>query len=213
MESDAGSDEGEEPSGAGELPASGELDEILAEYVLRKTSSIRVMRPPEVVFAAMQDLQPSDMPVAAFLGRLNAPGRAAAPESSRIPGQGPRSAAFAFADPSERYGWVTLVHEAPRRIVVGLVGKFWRMDLGVRRMDSREEFLQFSDPGYAKIVFEQRLESLRRGTRILAETRIAVTDPASARQFRWYWRAMGIGAHLTIRSLLHGIKRRAKRMP
>jgi hypothetical protein len=100
-----------------------------------------------------------------------------------------------------------------REVVFGVVGKFWRFDGGLRRLD-RDSFLAFAEDGYVKGAWNLRVEPLEDGaTKLSTETRIMCFGNPARRKFRLYWLLVGPFSGLIRRSLLHGVRARAERSP
>ena len=101
--------------------------------------------------------------------------------------------------------WVTTnVYERPRdEIALGLVGKFWRPVIPFAKV-SRDEFCDFSEPGYAKTVYSLSVRKHDdRRTLLSGVMRTATTDDQARKWFRRY-RALGVGsgAHILVSGLL-----------
>ena len=111
----------------------------------------------------------------------------------------------------EEAGWVKLAEQPRVELVSGLVGKFWQRDYGVERV-SPEEFAGFDRPGFAKVAVSLSVRPYGEGRTLLTyETRTATTDEEARRRFRRYWRVVGIGANLLMRTALRLIKEEAER--
>ncbi len=88
-------------------------------------------------------------------------------------------------------GFVLLAEAEPEEVVLGVVGKLWRLDSSVERILS-EEFKEFDAPGYAKATLNFTVDEIGPDSCIVAtETRIACTDAASKQRFGLYWRLIG----------------------
>jgi hypothetical protein len=120
-----------------------------------------------------------------------------------------RSVRGRILDQFVRSGFVVL-HDAPRQVVLGAVGRFWQLSGGVRRIDA-SEFPGFAEPGYAKAVFELRAEARGEGTWLVTETRVLATDEHARRRFRRYWRFVHPGSAAIRLAWLRAIRRRAER--
>jgi len=97
-----------------------------------------------------------------------------------------------------------------REVVFGVVGKFWRFDGGLRRLD-RDSFLAFAEDGYVKGAWNLRVEPAEGSGSVLStETRIACFGAAARRKFRLYWSFVGPFSGLIRRALLRGVRRRAE---
>jgi len=107
-------------------------------------------------------------------------------------------------------GFVILGEEPGSEIVLGVTGRFWRVGGELRRVGP-DEFSSFSEPGYAKAVWNFRVEALEGGlSQVSTETRVATTDPAAHRAFRRYWLVVGPFSGLIRRRALGLIKKRAE---
>ena len=109
-----------------------------------------------------------------------------------------------------RVGFVFLGEEPGREIVFGVTGRFWRVRGGLRRVGPNE-FFSFSEPGYAKAVWNFSVEALDGGlSQVSTETRVATTDPESGIAFRRYWLVVGPFSGLIRRRALGLIKKSAE---
>jgi hypothetical protein len=107
-------------------------------------------------------------------------------------------------------GFVPLGERAPRELVLGAVGQFWRPTAPRARVDA-VDFVAFAEPGYAKVAWDFRLADEARGTRLTTETRIVCTDAASRRRFRLYWRVIRPFSGLLRLALLRAVAREVTR--
>ena len=171
------------------------LDRQLPEFDARLFAAVVVDAPPERAYAAVRSLEPDDVaqdfPLMRVLGRLRAlPARL----SSGDPGPDTMSA-------DEASDAFVVLDEAPgTEFVVGMVGKFaTARQLEFRRIEPAE-FAGFAEPGYGKAAVNFRVEPYGEGRSVLTtETRTRMTDPASATQFRRYWRVVGPFAGVIMR--------------
>ena len=177
-----------------------QLDQVLPEYEVSMVEDRIVHAPPSRVFETFEKLKVSDMRLAKFLAVVrNLGNRADTSEEQPL-----------LTEEIRRFGWVSLLEDPGREVIGGLVGQVWRRDFGVVNVSDRDAFLQFQEPGYAKIVVSYRFDAIPEGTRMVSETRVHCTDELAAQRFRWYWRVIRIGAHLTVRSGLSATKRLAE---
>jgi len=109
-------------------------------------------------------------------------------------------------------GVVPLGERPDREIVTGAVGRFWRI-VGneAAPVQSRAEFVAFSEPGYAKAAIAFTVFSEREGTRVRTETRVVGTSAKATRLLRRYWFLIRPGSDAIRRSWLAAIRRRAVR--
>jgi hypothetical protein len=111
-------------------------------------------------------------------------------------------------------GFLVLVEEPGRELVLGTVNRYWPSAAGPAspRLADAREFVAFSRPDYAKVAFNLRIEDRGGGRcRVTTETRILGTDPSAGRKFAAYWRVIYPGSAIIRRSLLDAIRRRAER--
>ncbi|MGH9367501.1 MAG: hypothetical protein ACRD3M_07490 [Thermoanaerobaculia bacterium] len=117
-----------------------------------------------------------------------------------------------FAERLERFGFVVLERVEGRELVLGIAGRFWRPDGGLRRL-TREQFLAFAEEGSAKAAWN--VEVLPRGadrTELSTETRVACFGAAARRKFRAYWALIEPFSGLTRRAMLRGIRRQVAKL-
>ena len=107
-------------------------------------------------------------------------------------------------------GFIQLAEQTDREIVFGVVGRFWKLtqNAPLRTVRNRDDFTAFAKPGYAKAATSFLVRAEGSGSRVITETRIRTTDPASARSFRRYWRVVRPGSGLIRRSWLAALRRR-----
>jgi hypothetical protein len=108
-------------------------------------------------------------------------------------------------------GWRVLAEEPGRRIVVGAVTQPWHADVTFRGLPP-EEFADFAEPGYAKIVWTLEAIPLTPSTsRFRTETRVVTTDARARARFRRYWAVCSPGILLIRRASLGLVKADAER--
>jgi hypothetical protein len=102
-------------------------------------------------------------------------------------------------------GFMILGEEPKRELVIGVVGRFWRPDSGIERIDPKG-FDGFVRPGFAKGALNFTVSERGPARTLLAtETRVLCTDDAARRKFRLYWRVVGpfsgVIRHLMLRQV------------
>ncbi len=114
--------------------------------------------------------------------------------------------------PSDQGGWVLLGDRPRDEIALGLVGKFWRPIIAYAKV-TREEFRDFSEPGYAKTIYSLSVQPLDEGRTLLTGVmRTATTDEQARKWFRRYWTlGVGSGAHILVNGLLDVTRDMAER--
>lgn len=98
-----------------------------------------------------------------------------------------------------------LLEERPgNEFVLGLIGRFWRSRrIGVRSIPAHE-FKSYQPQGYAKAVWDFRVERTEEGACLLStETRVYCPDDVTRRMFGFYWFFVGSFSGLIRRLLLH----------
>jgi hypothetical protein len=183
------------------------IDEHLAAFRWRERHAIEVAAPVADVYAATRTVTAAEIPVARQLTWVRSlPGRAL---GRRAP---PPATTQPVLDDILRSGFVLLGEEPGREIVVGIVGRFWQACPVHATLDEPSAFGGFDEPGWAKAAMNFTVEPLDGGrTRLATETRIAATDPASARRFALYWALVRPGSGLIRRAWLRAVAKRATR--
>jgi hypothetical protein len=182
------------------------LDEVLPHFDASERHDIVVAAPPEVVFDAVKDVTVRDVrlltPLMALRGLPRLVKRRRRPR--RLPSSAPVLGRLL------EVGFVQLGERPGAEIAVGAVGRFWR-PAGNRpvTVPTRDEFLSFSEPGYAKAVMAFLVRPEGDGSRLVTETRIVGTSPDATRAFLRYWRLIRPGSGAIRRSWLAAIRRRA----
>jgi hypothetical protein len=107
-------------------------------------------------------------------------------------------------------GFVKLGEEPGVELVLGVVGRFWRLNSGLHPI-SAADFASFDEPGYAKAVLNFKVHD-RPGAsvRISTETRIVATDDDARKKFLRYWRLIGPFSGFIRTRMLAVIKRDAE---
>ena len=182
------------------------LDEFLPDYDVNEVHSTRVAAPPEAVLAAAREVTPREVPLLVVLMALRRLPAAIGRRSRR----GRRALDTPLLDEFTRGGFVLLA-DRPDELVLGVVGRFWTPDGGVRRL-AAAEFAGFDEPGFAKAVVNFHASAVPGGSLVTTETRIRTTDEAARRSFRRYWRVVMPGSAAIRRAWLRAIRKRAERI-
>jgi hypothetical protein len=182
------------------------LDEVLPRYDASERHEIVVAAPPDVVFGAVKDVTVRDVRLLTPLMALRGLPRLVKRRRRlrRLPSSSPVLGRLL------EVGFVQLGERPGAEIAVGAVGRFWRpADNRPVTVPTRDEFLSFSEPGYAKAVIAFVIRPEGDGSRIVTETRIVGTSPDATRAFLRYWRLIRPGSGAIRRSWLAAIRRRA----
>jgi hypothetical protein len=101
--------------------------------------------------------------------------------------------------------------EAPRgerpgaEVALGLVGKFWRPVIEYADVTA-EDFASFSEPGFAKTVYNLAVRPLESGSLLSGLMRTTTTDDHARDWFRRYWTfGVGSGAHVLAQALIDSV--------
>ena len=174
-------------------------------FDVRSRDEIEVAASSEVTYRSVMDLDLArSLPAAVLFAIRGLP--------HLVTGKVRPSRSFRLQDVLDA-GFVILEEDAPRGLVVGAVGKFWRLDSGIVRV-TPDEFHSFDAPGFARAVLAFTVDELDRRRSLLAtETRVACTDASARRKFSLYWRAIGPFSGMIRRIMLDQVKRSAERAP
>jgi hypothetical protein len=107
-------------------------------------------------------------------------------------------------------GWIRLGERPGEELALGLVGKFWRPVIEYADV-SADAFRDFSEPGYAKTIYQLAARPLDDGTLLSGLMRTGTTDEHARRWFRRYWTfGVGSGAHVLVHALLESVREQAE---
>jgi hypothetical protein len=112
--------------------------------------------------------------------------------------------------PRAEGGWILLGEQPGSQIALGLVGKFWRPVIEYADVTA-EQFRSFSEPNFAKTVYELSVRPAEGGSLLSALMRTATTDEHARAWFRRYWTfGVGSGAHVLARALIDSVREDAE---
>jgi hypothetical protein len=107
-------------------------------------------------------------------------------------------------------GFVELAR-GERELVLGAVGKFWRLREELEPLSGGEAFRRFDAPGYAKGAMNLYAIPAGDATELVTETRVWTTDEGARRAFRPYWLLVRAAGEPIRRELLAAVARRVRR--
>jgi hypothetical protein len=164
------------------------VTDALPVYHHREHHSIWIDAPPDVALAAARETRPEDVPLVSMLFRLRGlrSGRDTPIWASM------QSRGFQLHDPQ----------------TLTLIGRPWTPGGSLR---TGEDFLSFSEPGYAKMAMDLSALPDGEGARLETETRIFLTDAAARHRFVAYWVVVRPFSGLIRRRWLRAAKQRAER--
>jgi hypothetical protein len=178
------------------------LDRRLPRWDFREVHRRRVEAPPAEALRIALELRVRDLPLSAALMALRmAPAALAA---RRLPAGGRQQLFESF----RRLGFVEL-GRSEREIVLGAVGRFWRLREQLEPLTDADAFERFDAPGYAKGALNLLALPAGGGTELVTETRVQATDERARRAFRPYWVPVRLGGGLIRRELLRAVALRA----
>ena len=179
------------------------LDDFLPEFDRREVHALTVNAPRERVWRAAREVTADEIPLLRHLMNLRTlRGRTLGGSDRLSPGR-------PVIDVMQSLGFTLVAEEPERELVAVTVGKFWRLDSGLRPVESADEFARFDEPGWARAGFNLHLAEAGQGTRLSTETRIKATDARARRLFGAYWLLIRPWSGLTRRAWLRAIARRA----
>lgn len=169
------------------------IAETMPAYDRRELHQRAVDASPTAAWDAVRDLSGDELRLMRALMRVRTLGRG-------------RQSSGTVLEGFERMGFKVVAEDPGRELVAAGIGRFWEPSGGLRRVESREHFTAFDDPGYAKVAFNFRFDDGRLST----ETRIAATDAHARRRFGLYWLLIRPGSGLIRREWLGAIAKRAE---
>ena len=200
---------GEGPGGVGQMASDDRgrvslLERFMPRFDTRSQHAIEVHAPVQAVFTAVEAVTAKEVRFLRELEFIRALPRLAA--TGRL--DGPTVDAPLLL--SFTRGAVLLGARPAEEVLAGAIGCFWRLAGNEPVVfGSPEEFLTFTEPGFAKAVVGFRLAP--RGAEVLltTETRFVATNEATQRLMSRYWRIIQPGSNLIRTEWLRAIRRRA----
>jgi hypothetical protein len=184
------------------------IDRYSPDYRFSEHHSLCVPGPAGAVYAGVKSVRFTDMPAVSRLLALRSGRIGAALRKQR---GGANRTELPVLDAAVRKGFFPLEDSAPSELVYGAIGRFWQpRGPDLVRLGAADEFLDFQEPGYAKLVLNFHIETLSdRRCRLSTQTRVAVTDGAALCKFAVYWAVIRMGSGLIRRLWLNAIAREA----
>jgi hypothetical protein len=180
------------------------IDRFLPQCDVSLEFETTVDAPAHEVYCAIREADLRDPVISALFALRELPQRLA----RRLHGQPPPAPPKVTFGTMIQHGpgWTLLAEQPDQALVVGSVGRFWEREYGGRTVTA-EEFVGFTEPGYAKLVIGFSVRPGPTGETILRyEARTLTTDDTARRTFRRYWRLIRPGVSLVMRAALHRIK-------
>jgi hypothetical protein len=178
------------------------LDRFIPSPEVSEHHQIAIHAPVDVVMAAARSLELMTSPVIRAIIRTRELALGGAPDSRPHP--------TALYDQMLSIGWVELFHEAGHEIVFGAVTQPWLAAPTFRSIPA-DQFRDFYEPGYVKIVWTLRAEPVDDKRSIFhTETRVSTTDADARERFRQYWSYVAPGVKLIRMLMLQPLRRAAE---
>ena len=178
------------------------IDRYLPVFDVSDYREARVRGEPDRAYAALRALDINRSGIVRMLFAIRAlPARLLGEPPAPVP------PAKSLLDQTLEIGWRILEERPGREIVVGAVTRPWEAVVHFRGLDP-QDFIDFEEPGFTKIVWSNRVDGSEPGFSILRlETRVLATDPVSRRRFRRYWLVVGLGIRLIRIEAIRLVKR------
>ena len=184
------------------------LDAFLPTYDFHEYHSVKVNASTGRVFTAIQELTPAELSPLIFwmLAIRDLPARLTGNHAPKVAQPGP------FLEQLYRGGFIPLAEEAGHEIVFGLVGQFWKLNLGeAPHIPDPQAFLSFNHPAYAKVAANLLVTDIGDGhTKCSTETRVYALAPSTRRKFAFYWWIISMGSAFIRMLWLQAIKKKAE---
>lgn len=109
----------------------------------------------------------------------------------------------------DRPGFQIFSDDPPRELVVGAIGKVWRLKIPFVHLPTAHDFASFEQPGFVKVAWALRVRpsDAPETCQIEIEVRVHATDVPSWRKFRFYFWVIGPFSRYIRWSLLRTIAR------
>ncbi|HUE87875.1 MAG TPA: hypothetical protein VMO26_17520 [Vicinamibacterales bacterium] len=177
------------------------LDDFAPVWHFREVHSIRIAAPPVQVFEAIRRVRADEILLFRTLTWIRRAGR---PLPPGILNAGDRES---LIDVATRSGFVRLVDDAPRELVIGAIVV---APPGARVPVSADVFRLPLPPGFALATMNFVVTpDGSDGSRVSTETRVFANSHSARRRFAAYWRIIYPGSALIRRMWLRAIQRRA----
>ena len=179
------------------------LDRFMPSYDVAERHHVRIAAPSALTLAAAREVDLQGSPLVRAIIKAREVILGATPDD--------RPRLRGLLAEVQSLGWGVLAEIPEREVVVGAVTKPWEANVTFRALPS-EQFAAFSEPGYVKIAWTLRAESIGTTDSIFrTETRAVATDATARAKFRRYWSFLSPGIILIRWAILGPLKSEAER--
>lgn len=183
---------GQAAKSAGEGETDKLLDQFMPVYEVSEYHAIAISAPADVTFSAAKEMDLFGPRPVRIIFKLRELILRSEPREMTCPSD--------LVSVAHSLGWGTLAELRGHELVFGAVTRPWEANVVFRPL-APAEFAAFNEPGFVKIVWTLRVDSIDAGhCRFRTETRAVTTDPAARSKFRRYWAWVSPGVWL-IRAL------------
>ena len=179
------------------------LDQFMPVCDIRELHRIPVAAPAEVTLSAAEDMElEKNILVRGIFKAREWILRSRPDHTSRASG---------IVAQTMSLGWGMLAARPGREIVMGCATQPWQANPVFRALQP-DEFAAFNEPGYVKIIWTLRADSVSSESSVFrTETRAIATDSAARRKFRRYWSLLSPGIILIRSAMLPTVRADAER--
>jgi hypothetical protein len=179
------------------------LDRFMPSYDVVERHHVRIAAPSAVTLAAARAVDLQGSPLVRAIIRAREVILGATPDNRPRP--------RGLLAEVQSLGWGLLEEVPDREIVVGAATKPWEANVTFRALPP-DQFAAFSEPGYVKIAWTLRAESIGANDSVFrTETRAVATDATARARFRRYWSFLSPGIILIRWAILGPLKSEAER--
>jgi len=179
------------------------LDRYIPNPEVLEHHRIAIDAPADVVVSTAKQMRLLDSPAIRAIFRLRQLAMGGEPDTRLHPPS--------LFEQMQSIGWVVLAERAGREVVFGTATQPW-LAAPVFRSIPADQFLTFSEPGFVKIVWTLRADSVDDSRSVFhTETRVCTTGAAARDRFRKYWSYVAPGVALIRLALLRPLKHEAER--
>jgi hypothetical protein len=192
--------------GGGKTSAAAAKDPVLDRFIplpeVSEHHQIAIAAPASVVMAAAKALELTASPVIRAIFRTRELALGGTPDTRPHPAM--------LYEQMLSIGWVVLSEEAGHEIVFGAVTQPW-VAAPIFRPVPPDQFRDFCEPGYVKIIWTLRAEPVDEKRSIFhTETRVSTTDAYARDRFRKYWSYVAPGVKVIRVAMLRPLRRAAE---